>query len=176
MVSVKTKSTLIEEINELVGAVGDKFDADEGDAERDYMAGRCPKRLVRTVRELSTLGIHLLGRIADEPVSVVRLAERAGHPKGTVSKHVQRLVEAGLVRRVPIPDNRKEFRLELTADGDTVAVIHRQMHDEQSAGIAEFLARYSSTELAFLTTVLRDLLASSRDGVRIVAPATTARR
>ena len=43
MVSVKTKSVLVGEINELIGAVGDKFDSAEGDAERDYMAEHCPK-------------------------------------------------------------------------------------------------------------------------------------
>ena len=55
MVSVKTKSVLVDEINELIGAVGDKFDSAEGDAERDYMAEHCPKRLEHTVRRLPTL-------------------------------------------------------------------------------------------------------------------------
>ena len=42
MVSMKTKSALITDINDLLGAVGDKFEADEdGDAERDFMAQRC---------------------------------------------------------------------------------------------------------------------------------------
>src|ERR1700704_6102775 len=45
MVSVKTKADLVDEINALIGAVGDKFDAEEGDPERDYMAAHCPKRL-----------------------------------------------------------------------------------------------------------------------------------
>ena len=45
------------------------------------------------------------------------LAARADQLKGTVSKHVQRLVEAGLVERAPLPGNRKEVVLDLTADG-----------------------------------------------------------
>ena len=50
MVSMKTKSALIADIKDLVGAVGDKFEADEdGDAERDFMAERCPPRLADAV-------------------------------------------------------------------------------------------------------------------------------
>ena len=122
MVSMKTKSALITSINTLVGAVGDKFEPDEdSDAERDFMAQRCPHRMERLVRTLPTLSLHLLAAIAEGPVSVVGLAARSGQLKGTVSKHVQRLVDAGWVERVPIPGNRKEIELILTADGGTVA-------------------------------------------------------
>ena len=106
MVSMKTKSVLIDTINTLIGSVGDKFDADEdGDRERDFMAQRCPKRLEGAVRGLPTLSMHLLAAIAEGPVSLVGLAGKSGQLKGTVSKHVQRLVEAGLVVRTPVPGN-----------------------------------------------------------------------
>jgi DNA-binding MarR family transcriptional regulator len=138
---VKTKSDLVDEINGLIGAVGDKFDAEEGDPERDYMEG---------------------------PVSVVGLAARADQLKGTVSKHVQRLVGAGLVERTPIPGNRKEVTLSLTADGKLVADVHQRMHDEMKRGVAEFLARYNNAELSVLTKMLRDFLSADKVGVRIV--------
>ncbi len=140
MVSVKTKSVLVDEINELIGAVGDKFDSAEGDAERDYMAEHCPKRLEQTVRRLPTLGMHLLAHIAESPVSIVGLAARSGQLKGTASKHVQRLVEAGLVERSPIPGNRKEVVLSLTADGRLINDVHSRMHDEMKRGVGEFLS------------------------------------
>jgi DNA-binding MarR family transcriptional regulator len=168
MVSMKTKSGLIADINELVGAVGEKFDADEdGDAERDFMAQRCPPRLEATLRSLPTLSMHLLAAIADGPVSVVGLARRSGQLKGTVSKQVQRLVDAGLVARSPIPGNRKELELTLTADGRLVAEVHRQLRDETAAGLRDFLKRYPNAELEVLVKVLRDLMAASRVGVRI---------
>src|SRR5262245_37478580 len=104
MVSMKTKLDLVEGITSLIGLVGDKFDGDEdGDAERDFMSERCPPRLQSAVQSLPTLSMHLLAVIAEGPVSVVGLAARSGQLKGTVSKHVQRLVEAGLVARTPIP-------------------------------------------------------------------------
>ena len=171
MVSMKTKSTklsLIAEISNLVGAVGDKFEADEdGDAERDFIAERCPRRFGDVVRTLPTLSMHLLAGIADGPVSLVGLASRSGQLKGTVSKHVQRLVEAGLVVRSPIPGNRKEIELTLSSDGEVVAEAHRQLHDEMAAGLRDFLLRYPSAELDVLAKVLRDLMAATKVGVRI---------
>jgi DNA-binding MarR family transcriptional regulator len=168
MVSMKTKSVLIADINQLVGAVGDKFDTDEdGDAERDFMAERCPERLVASVRTLPTLSMHLLAAIAQGPVSVVGLATRSGQLKGTVSKHVQRLVEAGLVERIPLPGNRKEVELALTTDGDLVCGAHQQLHDEMARGLHDFLQAYSNADLGVVAKVLRDLLSARRDGVRI---------
>jgi DNA-binding MarR family transcriptional regulator len=165
---VKTKPSLIAEINDLVGAVGDKFDTDDdGDAERDFIAARCPPRLEDTVRTLPTLSMHLMAGIADGPVSLVGLASRSGQLKGTVSKHVQRLVEAGLVKRSPIPGNRKEIQLNLTADGELVTEAHRQLHEEIAAGLRDFLSRYPNAELEVLAKVLRDLAVATKDGVRI---------
>lgn len=168
MVSVKTKSALIADINELVGALGDKFDNDEdGDAERDFVVARCPKRLEQVIRSTPTLSVHLLAVIAEGPVSVVGLAARSGQLKGTVSKHVQRLVDAGLVARTPIPGNRKEIELNPTADGELVADAHRRLHEEMALGMHDFLQRYSATELKVLAKVLQDLQAAKKVGVRI---------
>jgi DNA-binding MarR family transcriptional regulator len=169
MVSMKTKAALVDEINELIGAVGDKFDDTESDVERDFMAEQCPKRLEPLVRRLPTLSMHLLAQIAESPVSIVGLAARSGQLKGTVSKHVQRLVEVGLVERSPIPGNRKEVTLTLTADGRIVTDVHRRLHDEMRGGLHDFLSRYSNTELAVISRVLRDLLAAKKVGVRIEA-------
>ncbi|SLE73918.1 Putative transcriptional regulator, MarR family [Mycobacteroides abscessus subsp. abscessus] len=170
MVSMKTKPALISSINALVSAVGDKFEPDEdADAERDFMAQRCPRRMERFIRTLPTLSLHLLAAIAEGPVSVVGLAARSGQLKGTVSKHVQRLVDAGWVERAPIPGNRKEIELILTADGRTVADAHAQLHEEMDRGVQDFLLRYSNADLQVVEKVLQDLLAAGKDGVRIVA-------
>jgi DNA-binding MarR family transcriptional regulator len=171
MVSVKTKSELIADINVLIGAVGDKFGGDEdGDAERDFIAEHCPHRLEPAVRALPTLSMHLLAGIADGPVSVVGLAARSRQLKGTVSKHVQRLVEAGLVARSPIPGNRKELELTLTDDGELVAEAHSRLHEEMDKGYRDFFQRYPNAELEVLAKVLRDLLAAKKTGVRIEVP------
>ena len=170
MVSVKTKSRLIEDINQLIDAVGDKFEAGEdGDPERDFMVARCPPRLASVIRELPQLSVHLLAELVDGPSSLVGLASRSGQLKGTVSKHVQRLVEAGLVHRGPVPGNRKETQLTLTEDGELIVAAHRRLHEEMDRGRREFLNRYTGAELQVVAKVLADLMAAGRDGVRIVA-------
>src|SRR5689334_124533 len=148
MVSMKTKAELVAEIDALIGAVGDKFDAEEGDPERDFVIERVPKRLAGVVRGLPTLSMHLLAHIAEGPVSVVGLAARSDQLKGTVSKHVQRLVEAGLVERKPIPGNRKEVTLDHTGDGKVITDAHRRLHTEMKRGVVDFLSRYSNAELS----------------------------
>lgn len=172
MVSVKTKLELIDAITGLMATVGDRLGNDgEGDAERDFMAAGCPQRLQKLVRTLPTSSMHLLAEIAEGPVSVVGLAARSGRLKGTVSKHVQRLVEAGLVARTPVPGNRKEIELGLTADGEIVAELHRKLHDEMDRGTRDFLLRYSGADLEVLVRVLGDLAGAHKDGVRLVPPA-----
>ena len=171
MVSVKTKLELIDAITGLMATVGDRLGNDgEGDAERDFMAAGCPRRLEPLVRTLPTSSMHLLAEIAEGPVSVVGLAARSGRLKGTVSKHVQRLVEAGLVARAPVPGNRKEIELGLTADGELVADLHRKLHEEMDRGTRDFLLRYSGADLQVLVKVLGDLAGAHKDGVRLVPP------
>lgn len=171
MVSVKTKLELIDAITGLMSTVGDRLGNDgEGDAERDFMAARCPERLQQVVQTLPTSSLHLLAEIAEGPISVVGLAARTGRLKGTVSKHVQRLAEAGLVIRKPVPGNRKEIELELSPDGELVAGVHQEMHDEMDRGARDFLLRYPNADLQVLVKVLGDLARAHKDGVRLVAP------
>jgi DNA-binding MarR family transcriptional regulator len=169
MVSMETKSALMADITELLSVVGDKFETDEqGDAERDFIVERCPPRLEAVIRSLPTLSMHLLAHLSEGPVSVVKLAARADQLKGTVSKHVQRLVEAGLVARTPVPGNRKELQLTLTEDGDLVVDAHQSLHDEMTKGLRGFLQRYSNAELETVVKVLRDLATATKVGVRLV--------
>jgi DNA-binding MarR family transcriptional regulator len=168
MVSVKTKSEAVGEIGTLLNALTEKFETD-GDPERDYLQEHCPVRLHRSIREIPTMGVHLLAAIGEGAVNVVGLAARSGQLKGTVSKHVQRLVEAGLVERSSVPGNRKEIRLSLTGDGQIIDDVHRRMHAEMAAGLDEFLMRYTAAELATVTKVLGDLLHTEKRGVRLVS-------
>jgi DNA-binding MarR family transcriptional regulator len=169
IVSMKTKADAVDEIGRLLTALADRFD-DGPDAEREYLAQQLPDALVARCGDLPTMAVHLLAGIGDaqgDSVNIVGLAAQSGQLKGTVSKQVQRLVEAGLVERGPVPGNRKEIRLSLTHDGQVFARVHQQMHDEMDRGLHEFLLRYTGAELATVTKVLGDLLRTERRGVML---------
>lgn len=177
---MKTKLEAVSEIGRLIGDVVELFDSDD-DVERSYLQQRLPAHLQALVATMPRSSVHLLATIdvelrAGRTVNVVGLAAQSGRLKGTVSKHVQRLVDAGLVRREPVPGNRKEIRLELTANGRQVVQVHREMRDEMDASLRQFLLRYTEEELAVATRMLHDLSGMRRDGVRLLeAPTGTGR-
>ena len=109
MVSVKTQRDAIEEIETLLGQIATRMTAEDG-AEQQWLSDRCSPEAARHVRRLSVHALHLLDAIpgGEDSVNIVGLARRTGIPKGTVSKTVGRLVNAGLVERHRIPGNRKE--------------------------------------------------------------------
>lgn len=164
MVSMKTKAEAVDEIGRLLIALAETDDG--ADDERDYLVDGCPERLEPVIREMPTLAIHLLAAIGDGATNIVGLSARSGQLKGTVSKQVQRLVEAGLVRRSPVEGNRKAIHLSLTDDGMVLDRVHRRMHEEKSNALQDFLLRYSGAELRTLTKVLGDLVESDAAVIR----------
>ena len=167
MVSVKTKAEAVDEIGGLLIALAEMNDGP--DDERDYLVDGCPERLHTVIREMPTVAIHLLAAIGDGTTNIVGLAARSGQLKGTVSKHVQRLVEAGLVQRSPVAGNRKEIHLSLTQDGIVLDRVHSRMHDEKFDALRDFLLRYTGAELQTLAKVLGDLVTS---GAAVIRPLT----
>lgn len=167
---VETITASVHRIEELITQVSARFDADD-DAERQWLVEHCAPALASVVSSLSVQGLHMLDAIHTvtsdgSGINVVGLARVTGVAKGTVSKTVQRLHEAGLVERSRLPDNRKEVRLRLTAAGQEVQRAHRGLHDEMGSGLAHLLARYSANELAVIIKVLEDLNRMPRDGLR----------
>lgn len=93
----------------------------------------------RQLREIGLPGylLALLTHIRDEaPVSPSAVSKASGVPTSTLRDNVQRLVDRGLVRRVPHPDDGRSYLLVLTKDGHTVT---------QAAGAA-LLAAYKELE------------------------------
>ncbi len=71
---------------------------------------------------LSVAQFDLLSTLTeDEGITQRDLAERLYVTKGNVSGLVDRLVEAGLVDRKPIPGDRRSHALHLTAEGRRIA-------------------------------------------------------
>jgi DNA-binding MarR family transcriptional regulator len=91
---------------------------------------------------LRSIGIepHLFGLLSQiarrEPVAPSVIASEEGMPVTTVRDNVQRLVERGLVRRVPNPDDGRSYRLVRTEGG--VAVL--ELANVVMAGVYDELA------------------------------------
>lgn len=170
MVSMKTKTEAIGGIEQLIGELVVRF-TDEDPAEQEWMHSRCSPAAQRVLAEVSVSNLHLLDEIPVDDgtgtsVNIVGLSHATGIPKGTVSKTMRRLVELGLVARHQLPDNRKEVHLRLTELGAEIRTAHHSLHAEMNSGVPEFLARYSTDELAVVTRVLTDLLRMPREGLR----------
>lgn len=166
MVSVKTISGPVERVQELVAQVSARFDTDD-EAERQWLVDQCTPELADTVAGLSVQALHLIDALERaDSINVVGLAKETATPKGTVSKALQRLTAAGLVRRDRREDNRKEVYVSLTPAGEEVARAHRGLHEEMGNDLSTFLARYSNEDLAVIIKVLEDLRRLPRDGLR----------
>lgn len=59
--------------------------------------------------------LHLV--IAKQPIRLCDLAAGAGLDASTITRHVQRLEQAGYLARTPDPADRRAWRLETTAAG-----------------------------------------------------------
>jgi len=170
IVSVETKDSVIASIGDLVGGITTRF-AEEDVDEQAHMRAMCSPEAQRVLDTLSVEMLHLLDAIpvADASagsINVVGLSQATGIPKGTVSKRLQRLTDAGVISRFRIPGNRKEVHLRLTPVGEEIRAAHRSLHEQMGDVLDEFLARYSSDELAVLHRILNDLLRMPREGVR----------
>ncbi len=107
--------------------------------------------------ELKTLGLSipqfdLLSTLTEREGSTQQeLAERLYVTKGNVSGLVDRLVEAGLVERRPIPGDRRSHALHLTPRGRELA---QQGIAAQRAYVARTLGRLPSRDVAELERIV----------------------
>lgn len=56
-----------------------------------------------------------------QPVTPTAISAASGIPLTTLRDNIQRLVDAGLVRRLPHPTDGRSYRLELTRRGEVMA-------------------------------------------------------
>ena len=56
-----------------------------------------------------------------QPVTPTAISTSSGIPLTTLRDNIQRLVDAGLVRRIPHPTDGRSYRLELTPRGEVMA-------------------------------------------------------
>lgn len=101
---------------------------------------------------LSVAQFDLLSTLTEaEGITQRDLAERLYVTKGNVSGLVDRLVEAGLVDRKPIPGDRRSHALHLTPEGERVA---REGMDIQRRFVDETIGQLAQADLVLLDRTL----------------------
>ncbi|MCA3596363.1 MAG: MarR family transcriptional regulator [Methylobacterium sp.] len=101
---------------------------------------------------LSVAQFDLLSTLTeDEGITQRDLAERLYVTKGNVSGLVDRLVEAGLVDRKPIPGDRRSHALHLTSEGRRLAA---EGMDVQKCFIHETIGSLPASDLELLDRTL----------------------
>ncbi|NMB78979.1 MAG: MarR family transcriptional regulator, partial [Methanomicrobiales archaeon] len=78
--------------------------------------------------------------------------------KGTIARAVKKLEEAGYIRRITDPGNRRAVRLFLTKKGEKIIPGLRAINQEWEAGICSGLTR---TEIHTLNSLMRHVAARS---------------
>nr|WP_042181126.1 MarR family transcriptional regulator [Kibdelosporangium sp. MJ126-NF4]CEL14824.1 Transcriptional regulator, MarR family [Kibdelosporangium sp. MJ126-NF4]CTQ96545.1 Transcriptional regulator, MarR family [Kibdelosporangium sp. MJ126-NF4] len=103
------------------------------------------KRMGVTLSDLD--GLHALAK--DGPATAATLAKHVGLTSGSVSRMIDRLDEAGCVRRIQDPGDRRRVLIEPTAEGLERV---RAYYADLAACTHDDLAAFTDAELA---TVLR---------------------
>ncbi|MGX6991808.1 MarR family transcriptional regulator [Pseudolactococcus reticulitermitis] len=97
--------------------------------------------------------IAYLEYIALHPdANVTRLAAALYMTRGAISKITKKLEQKGMITSYQKPDNKKELYFALTAEGQKIDAVHRQLHQDFIAADQEVFAAFSDCDL---TTILR---------------------
>jgi DNA-binding MarR family transcriptional regulator len=115
------------------------------------------RQLRREVHPLGVTGgqVTLLVSIKQNPgIGVRDLAALEGISPAGMSGHVDRLERAGLVERVPAPDDRRRVGLHVTTEGHRVL---RLVRSRRTAWLAERLKDLEPAELETIAAALEPL-------------------
>jgi DNA-binding MarR family transcriptional regulator len=102
-----------------------------------------------------------LGLVAAEgPLSLAELTEIEGLNPTMVSRVVGKLDGAGLVRRIPQPQDQRAAMVEITPEG---AETHARIRDARGEVVSEYLNRLSASDREAILAVLPALEALARE-------------
>lgn len=105
---------------------------------------------------LEPVAYAVLRRVAEcGPARLSEIAGRLGVDTSTASRHISRLVDAGLVGRGADPEDRRANAIVLTAEGERA--LH-QLETARREALAEVLADWSDAELDVLAAGLQRLV------------------
>jgi DNA-binding MarR family transcriptional regulator len=166
MQAVATKTEQTDKVDRLIESWADELEGIDLDVEAAvqriqwvfrHIRGRMEETLAETGLNHGEWG--LLGHLAlggpphrDSPG---RLASKEGLSSGAMTNRLDRLEAAGLIRRLPNPDDRRGLQVELTKKGHA---LWRESVDTQAAKEAALAEALSPKELEQLNRLLRKVL------------------
>jgi DNA-binding MarR family transcriptional regulator len=106
---------------------------------------------------ITTAQVGALFALHDAPMSTQReLAAALGQRESAVTAMVRRLLEAGVVRRHPSPDDHRAYLLSLTREGEAALKTVRPIVAEFNAMLRDVLGKDGPANLAAALRTLRD--------------------
>ena len=162
------KEFVINKVKELFIEVHNKHDPEE-DEEKRWLIENCHNTtILELVQETTVMMLHVLDAIGQySQVNSITISKKTNIPKGTVSKITRKLIEKGLILKVALPNNKKEFVFNITHLGIELFELHRELHKRIEIKINKFLKRYNVNELQFLIYILQDFSKISWDNSEI---------
>lgn len=148
----------------------------------DTVSGQIERQLTMLLRRVQSIHIStssgemnldrsaygILCRLADEgPQRLGALATAFGLDPSTITRQVQALEKAGLVRRRSDDGDRRAFILDLTDEGRTVLAHTRAYRRERLEELLADWPETDRTELARLLTKANDSIAALVEKVRL---------
>jgi len=110
---------------------------------------------IATAHDLSLVQMRLLGILRDREPGMLELARHLNLDKSSVTGLIDRAEQRGLVKRIPIPEDRRVFRVIATPRGRQVtAEVASQVENE----ILELVARLSNTDRNHLNRIVSLIL------------------
>ncbi len=111
-----------------------------------------------TDSRLTLSKIHMIVSIAEshEP-HVLGLAKELGITKGAVSQIVKKLENKGMIIKIPDPDNRSRYFLELTTKGRQAYNQHNEFHDLVNATFMHVLDKVPDDNIDLLFRTVQEI-------------------
>jgi DNA-binding MarR family transcriptional regulator len=112
-------------------------------------------------------GAALAALLAEGPLRLGSLGRRLGIAPSTLTRNVERLEAAGLVRREPDEDDARSFRIRLTPEGGKAA---RALQRQEVAFARQVLERLPAERREAVSAAFRDLLVAVREATEGCCP------
>jgi DNA-binding MarR family transcriptional regulator len=93
---------------------------------------------------------------AERPPTVPQIGRSLGYPRQTIQRHVDTLIDDGLVEAIDNPDHKRAKRLEPTSAG---RALYKQSHRASLAWAKEFTADLDAEDMATTLRTMRAIRA-----------------